>query len=416
MNPEPTDFPWLKDDSKAAQFLAHLIIGSSAQAYLITRNGEVWAYAGQLSDRTVNEVVQIINENWDDQKNEELLRFVNLRSTTTEYLLYATKLIDNMILALVFDYDTPFSAIRSQALNLTDTMLGKKSLNQAEQARVPKASGAPAEAAWEQSLTSSTPSNVVPHSPAPHPNLEAQEELPEDSHEKDMEWRVAEHEGISRPEARPSEVIPASPGYREQVGVPADDISSSQDYSEAISTESQEVGEPSQVETGSPSRVEPPEIPDVGGRVRPIKIEASGSVTFKPALYDFYPSYACLLVPRFSSHRLTGTLANRLSEWLPNVCIAFGWRLDYLAIRPEYLQWIVKIPPATSLDVLTDTVREQTSSKIFFEFTGLQRENPSGDFWAPGYLIVGGSKPLAPEVVRNYITQIRQQQGISNFR
>jgi hypothetical protein len=158
MNPEPTDFPWLKDDSKAAQFLAHLIIGSSAQAYLITRNGEVWAYAGQLSDRTVNEVVQIINENWDDQKNEELLRFVNLRSTTTEYLLYATKLIDNMILALVFDYDTPFSAIRSQALNLTDTMLGKKSLNQAEQARVPKASGAPAEAAWEQSLTSSTPS------------------------------------------------------------------------------------------------------------------------------------------------------------------------------------------------------------------------------------------------------------------
>jgi DNA-binding response OmpR family regulator len=39
---------WLKDVSKAAQHLTRLTLESSAQAALITRQNELWAYAGQL--------------------------------------------------------------------------------------------------------------------------------------------------------------------------------------------------------------------------------------------------------------------------------------------------------------------------------------------------------------------------------
>jgi hypothetical protein len=56
-------------------------------------------------------------------------------------------------------------------------------------------------------------------------------------------------------------------------------------------------------------------------------------------------------------------------------------------------------------------MRQQTSEKIFSEFVRLKKENPSGDFWAPGYLIMGGTQPHPPQLVRDYIRQTRQRQG-----
>jgi REP element-mobilizing transposase RayT len=140
--------------------------------------------------------------------------------------------------------------------------------------------------------------------------------------------------------------------------------------------------------------------------------EAARKVTLEPITAGLYHlTYACLLVPRFSSHYLTGDLADHLSEWLPNICVAFGWRLEYLAVRPEYLQWVVNVQPNTSPGYLMRVMRQQTSEKIFVDFNRLKKENPSGDFWAPGYLIMGGTQPHPPQLVRDYIRQTRQRQG-----
>jgi REP element-mobilizing transposase RayT len=133
-----------------------------------------------------------------------------------------------------------------------------------------------------------------------------------------------------------------------------------------------------------------------------------------PGLYNL--TYACLLVPRFSSHYLTGDISDRISEWLPQICIAFAWRLEYLAVRPEYVQWVVNVPPATSPGYLMRIMRQQTSEKIFTEFPRLKKENPSGDFWAPGYLIMGGTQPHPPQLVKDYIKQTRTRQGYSQPR
>ena len=82
-------------------------------------------------------------------------------------------------------------------------------------------------------------------------------------------------------------------------------------------------------------------------------------------MYDL--NYACLLVPRFGTHHLTGDLSERLSKWMPNICIAFGWRLEHLSVRPDYLQWVVNVPPTTSPGYLMRIMRKQTSNKIFME-------------------------------------------------
>jgi hypothetical protein len=56
-------------------------------------------------------------------------------------------------------------------------------------------------------------------------------------------------------------------------------------------------------------------------------------------------------------------------------------------------------------------MRQQTSEKIFADFPSLIKENPSGDFWASGYLIMGGSQPHPPQLVKDYIRETRERQG-----
>jgi REP element-mobilizing transposase RayT len=131
-------------------------------------------------------------------------------------------------------------------------------------------------------------------------------------------------------------------------------------------------------------------------------------VSRKP--YDL--SYSCLLIPRFSVHYLIGDIAESLRDWMHRICISYAWRLDDIAIRPEYLQWVLYVPAATPPSRCIRTVRDQTSALIFEDFPHIRRENMSRDFWAPGYLVLVGTTLHPPEMIAEFIRLTRQQQGI----
>ena len=57
-----------------------------------------------------------------------------------------------------------------------------------------------------------------------------------------------------------------------------------------------------------------------------------------PALVSL--TYSCVLLPRLTEHHLTGELASHVSELTTQLCVAFGWRLEQLSIRPDYLYWM----------------------------------------------------------------------------
>jgi REP element-mobilizing transposase RayT len=142
--------------------------------------------------------------------------------------------------------------------------------------------------------------------------------------------------------------------------------------------------------------------------------ESTRRIVLEPVSADVYNlDYACLLIPRFPQHLLIGDLSDRMPDWMRDTCIAFAWRLEYLSVRPEYLLWNVNVPPATSPAYLMRLVRQQISMKIFDDFPRFKKENPSGDFWAPGYLVMGGSHPPAIQIIKEFIAQTRQRQGIS---
>jgi REP element-mobilizing transposase RayT/CheY-like chemotaxis protein len=402
--------PWLQDVTKAAQHLTRLTLESSAQAALITRGAHLWAYAGQLSQGAAKELAMTITRHWDGQKGSDLLRFVRLEATKAEHMLYATRLADDVVLALVFDAETPFSTIRTQAgqlVNLLSTPVSEGMESYVEQQKhFPASSDAPRQGLDDESssdLEMPDISQILSDVPPPRPER-GMTPLPDEA-----EWSTRPSSSRLNNYSRES-----SPAVRV-----SDSLRSNQANEQTVEhvVENFDATMPSKSRQRPETPLRRP-MPGELDETRPHSItEVASRVMLEPIAPGLYNlTYACLLVPRFSSHYLTGDISDRLSAWLPQICIAFGWRLEYLAVRPEYVQWVVNVPPATSPGYLMRIVRQQTSEKIFTEFTSMKKENPSVDFWAPGYLIMGGTQPHPPQLVKDYIKQTRTRQGYSQPR
>lgn len=122
-------------------------------------------------------------------------------------------------------------------------------------------------------------------------------------------------------------------------------------------------------------------------------------------------SYAYVLAPRLPEHRLEGDLADRLAAWLPQLCVAFAWRLEHLSIQPGFVQWMVSLPAETAPEHVVHTLETHLSERVFEEFTRLRRDNPSGQFFAPGFLVMNGGLPSDAQVA-DFIKHTRNRQGI----
>ncbi len=438
---------WLTDVNKAAQHLTRLTLESSSQAALITREGELWAYAGQLSNAAAQEVAKVLARNWDAGKGGDLLRFARLDSTKAEHMLYATQLAEGMLLAMVFDAETPFSTIRSQAGQLA-TSLAEGGGPEDSTGVNEEAGAAPsvAELEGEDEYLEMPPiSEILKEIPIPDPprplpaarvqapppapvtaviteppHIEPAPTIPVQIAAQAPQAAVAAAQRADAATTKPS-IFTKETAMPIHLGASAADATIPHAAAPA-STPPLSVS-PTDATVASQPRPETPVQPVLSDldETRPssarVELASSdlslGSIVLEPITAGVYHlSYACLLLPRIGKHFLTGDIADKLSEWIPIICVAFGWRLEYLAVRPEYLQWVVNVPPAASPGYVMRVIRQQLSDKIFAAFPRLKRDNPSGDFWAPGYLIMGGAQPHPPQLVKDYMRQIRQRQGI----
>ena len=423
-----SDLLWLSDVNKAAQHLTRLTLESSSQAALITRENQLWAYAGQLSQAAAQEITRVLSRNWDAAKGGDLLRFVRLESTRAEHMLYATQLAGDMLLAMVFDAETPFSTIRSQAGQLAAS-LAEGELPESPEEEQPEAA-APSlselEGDEDEGLEMPPISDILKDIPAPDPPAPAAAARPPEPPAAQPRTLTDETPRAPAIPADPGATRPSIFAHESSLYVRMQD---SADHGSApsgaqarpsapVSSTDATVASQPAARPETPVRApQPGELDETRQHESKIELGGSdlslGSILLEPISAGVYHlSYACLLLPRFATHYLTGDMADKLSEWTPIICVAFGWRLEYLAVRPEYLQWVVNVPPATSPGYVMRVIRQQLSEKVFSAFPRLKRDNPSGDFWAPGYLIMGSTQPHPPQLVKDYVRQIRQRQGI----
>src|SRR6185503_13004736 len=324
--------PWLQDVTKAAQHLTRLTLESSAQAALITRGDNLWAYAGQLSQGAAKELAVTVTRHWDGQQGSDLLRFVRLEATKAEHMLYATRIADDVVLALVFDAETPFSTIRTQAGQLAHSLSipgAEKMETPVEQKQNLASYDAPTEYLDDESsedVDYPNISDILADIPPPIPDgSTTPNEGGWGTHPSPS--RSSQYSRESSPAVRVNDLLVSNQNNEQTVEHVVEDLDATMPSKSRRRPETP-VRRPM---PGELDETRPHSITEVAGRVMLEPIS--------PGLYNL--TYACLLVPRFSSHYLTGDMSDRLSEWLPQICIAFGWRLEYLAVRPEYVQWVV---------------------------------------------------------------------------
>jgi DNA-binding response OmpR family regulator/REP element-mobilizing transposase RayT len=393
---------WHSDVTRAAQHLTRLSFEVSAQAALLIRDKQLWAYSGQLPQEAASELAQVVIQ--DSEQNQpynttsgDLARFIKLETTGVEIMLYATQLDEEMILVLAFDAQTPFSRIRSQAGRLARAL----SAPDLPEGRLPPILG-------KSAITVDFPGEEAEETDE-EPELHVPAMFPEDftppptSMPRQMGDEAEAHPGV-RPAGRAQEQpAPASEevgGWMFEQGAMA-----RQEPAAGFRQEATDKGSPatSPVSSSTPqaavvSTADEIQVPEI------VRIS-------RTKMYNL--SYACVLIPRLPKHTLTGDLGRRMAEWLQTIHLAFGWRLAHLAVRPSYLLWVSEVSPKTSAAGLIKTVRKQTSGWIFLEFPLMEKDNPSGEFWAPGYMaITTGQLPTADEL-QVYIQNTRSRQGIA---
>lgn len=132
-------------------------------------------------------------------------------------------------------------------------------------------------------------------------------------------------------------------------------------------------------------------------------------------LLDFNPyvtSYVCILAPRFEEHLIIGDLSDSLLVWMTDICISFGWRLQFIDIKPEYLHWVISVNINTPSSHFMKIIRRESSNKILDDFPRIREKNMSKDFWAPYQSVTVGYAPYPQRTIRIILEEIRMHQGL----
>jgi REP element-mobilizing transposase RayT len=462
---------------------------TEAIALLVGMQSELLGSAGRLNEASALEMASVLLRYWDPKEKTDLMRYVRLSSTKGDYLVYATEIVSELVLMMVFDPSAQLGQVRPQtkqiALNLVsrssdhfspvatsaliDLPLVGASNGQSDHENLPGTAlfyqhtstiiepeterldddglfsldgesfintgpifrqSDPGDANRETGDAPDLPDGeeegldartidlnlLLGAIPSPDPSGTAERGLPSDSGvlsgwipEPDS-WKS----GIVNYSAPDKPTQPESTLSDEQA--PAKETKG---YSEEVEFATRPIfrnpGEASNLPAMQmPIFIDPePEI-DPLSDTRPHVVSTLTNINqmepVSPALSLL--NYTCVLLPRLPQHYLTGELADHLAQWVQHLCLAFGWRLEGISLRPEYLQWTVQVAPSVSPGNLVRIIRQRTSLHIFTTFEHIKQQNPSGDFWATGYLIVSGPQPPSAQLLREYIAQTRKRQGI----
>lgn len=127
--PKPSAAP-LQDapivDTRVAQMvlaLTHLSLEMTAEALVLAQRGTIVAQHGELDDNDLALLQPLITEGWEDEAQQARMKYINLPSNGTDYLLYTQRTGEGFILAMLFLGTLPLSVIRRQGNRLIEALM-----------------------------------------------------------------------------------------------------------------------------------------------------------------------------------------------------------------------------------------------------------------------------------------------------
>lgn len=389
--PEPVVHSPLPSPAVVEQPLVEMVEDVNAKAAVILRQRERWVSAGPLGEPALVEISQLINRAWNTAEPGDLVRYIRI-APTGECLLYARTLTGDLVLAMAFDSSHPPTRIRA----ITAPVV--KSLTQLIES-------APAEDSTHPDGKSREPIS-----------LDLPQDFDPESDGETPDYNLAE---LLATLPSPDPEVPANvPDAGDWV--PEDQLAKTEQPGNFVLPWEVDWTAPSAPSEGAAGQPTPPASQPAQTDIDPhlANTQPTGRGRIDESLLNLadvlqYPTYTCVLLPARPEQYLTRNLAAFLKEFIPRLFRAFGWDLQNLDIKPACLQWSVRLPPAVSPGYLVRLLRKQTSKALYEEFKHLEPAPKTGDFWAPGYLIVNGRQAPSAAVIAHFIAQTRRRQGYS---
>jgi len=359
---------WLVEGSRATQMLHEAISDLDVQEALVLSRDSLLVHTGCMLPEAIEECSRILHRSWKSIGKTEVITPIQLETTRKDLLVHAIGLTVGIILALIYDAQTPYSIILSQTRHLT-RFLKDPQLPGTEQPMLPRVSGVPVSSGHvRRKAARPAPDHLQTYqqvTAALPPLKQVRKTTPPVSQRKE-------------PPASFKPAIRSDPGLE----IPSFELLNGK-----------------LIYPGGPEREQAADAP--AGKPR----RRLGAID--PRMIDVY--YACILVPRVKLHTLDGELAEFLRGELRRLFPAYGWRLEALQIDPAYLQWLAMVPPTIAPTDHVKTVRKRSSRLILANFDFGNENKLMHDFWAPGYLLGSGKNLFPREKIQEFIELNRQQ-------
>jgi CheY-like chemotaxis protein len=384
---EDTVPAWYMDETIATKNLVAATSNLVMQEAMLVTNEGVLAHSGELSKDAVEECSRLVRRYWGNDSTADLIKPVRLQTTSKNHLLSATVLAVGIILALTFDSETPFDILRSQTRYLTGVLKNPR-LSMPEVHILPRDSGSnlqvekkpvsPVFISDDFEITRPAAGESLPGQMDNKPDAEPSRNP--DVGELTTSTPVLEPEAVAESESQTAWTGPTVPQTKNP-------------YSQSSFI----IHENQQVDASSPINVTD-------------ELTHTSLGPAEPSLFDVY--YSCVLIPRIQTHELDDETASFLKAELPNIFMAYGWRLEQLVIARGYMQWVVRIPPTLAPASHIKNIRKESSQMILTNFARFNRNEFLRDFWSPGYLL-GGGRHLIPEAEIAEFTRMNRKQYYS---
>lgn len=399
------------------QTLRRQLASTSAVAVLLLDGAGVRATAGALSPAGFTQAAEALRRHWPNARPRELNRTVGLSLDQHYYLLFAKFLPEGeALLGLVFPLHTPLIRIRQDMTYFMRYVLEQSNL-------VPDA-----DPGLEQSLQS-----INQIGPLPDPELYTlpggwQMETP-DSTNATEDQPVPEETHPERKDSQPFSGLSEGPSSRVELSDldspwrsldALSDAPSGADWRPLEEVQHQEDDLVSILQAGLEGQAPEQSVSAwqaPSGKFSPSRnsgndfsLEDTQPCQVKISLPAELPEVSDVtfyLVPAAERHFLIGELSGWLRRWLPPLCETYGWQLGYLSVRPDYLKWTLRDFPESLIREMLLIVRRKTSERIFRVFPNLKADNPTGAFWAPGYLVDTQNRDFSTQALIAHVASHR---------
>ncbi len=460
--------PWLTDVDRAAQYLARLTLETSAEAALLVRHRELIAFAGRIPRSQLQELTAQIADSWAEEgRTGAVARFVHLPGTVEDFMLYATGVVAEIVLSLVFSAEVPFGMIRRQAESLAhalsqvdpaqhasdhigetpETDSPEQPKSQVEKAEIhepaiPAQEKAPSVVEAKTSPDQLVGESALPEDWIPRPSQESPSarlldeldalQLPDPDPEEDvqeadtsriektmpqtpalpLDWLpMITHSQrhlpfLTDPEPPETEPCTPKPAASEPNGPSAVEIERGGLATVQAGVVEAPTHEPDPAEASPIKPVEAPQEPPIA--VTDPAPSPSATESTDPRL-----RYTVVFVPRFPEHRLAGALVDNLSQWTKRLCLAWDWKAERVHVSEDALHVEIMLPPDVAPAAAAQELSEHLSARIFETFPHLEPGFSTGGFWASAHMLVSG-RTVTQSEIDDFVTHLRLTQGLGD--